>query len=79
MSKRIGKLLRLVDYLSIFTLIALVVRMWFEYFVPTDENVTDLLSVVVAAREYAPLNQRNPVIRCAKSASACQASVFCST
>ena len=54
MSKRIGNVLRLVDYLSIFTLIALVVRMWFEHSVPTDENVTDLLSVVVAAREYAP-------------------------
>ena len=55
MSKRIGNVLRLVDYLSvIFTLVALVVRMWFEHSVPTDENVTDLLSVVVAAREYAP-------------------------
>ena len=53
--------------------------MWFEYFVPTDENVNDLLSVVVAAREYAPLNQRNPVIRCVKSASGCQAAVFFST
>jgi len=78
-SKRIGKLLGLVDYLSIFTRIALVVRMWFEYFVPTDENVNDLLSVVVVAREYAPLNQRNPVIRCVKSASGCQAAVFFST
>ena len=60
-------------------LVAPVARMWFEHFVPTDENVTDLVSVVVAAREYAPLEQRNPVIRCVKSASGCQAAVFFST
>ena len=35
--------------------------MWFEHFASTDENVADLLGVVVAAREYAPLEQRNPL------------------
>ena len=46
---------------SIFPLVAPVARMWFEHFASTDENVADLLGVVVAAREYAPLEQRNPL------------------
>lgn len=64
-----------------FPRLAPVVRMWFEYFVPTDANVTDLLGVVVAAREYVPseCNATELIRRAAlRVLVGCQASLFCS-